>query len=165
MWLFHKKYKSDGSLEHYKAQLVANGKSQQPGIDCAETFSLVVKLATIRTVLSLVISRKWHIHQLDVKNAFLHNHLNMIVYMHQPLGFRDSNYPDYVCLLQKSIYGLKQAPRAWFQWVATFITQIGFTHNRCDSSLFIFRTETQAAYLLLYVDDIILTTSSTALLQ
>ncbi|GKE00496.1 ribonuclease H-like domain-containing protein [Tanacetum coccineum] len=89
-------------------------ESQRQGIDCDETFSPIVKPATIRTVLSLTVSRNWLIHQLDVKNAFLHGHLSEIVYMHQPPGFVDPNKPDYVCHLQRSLYGLKKAPRAWF---------------------------------------------------
>ncbi|GJT53246.1 ribonuclease H-like domain-containing protein [Tanacetum coccineum] len=109
MWLFKHKFNADGSLSRYKARLVANGRSQQQGIDCDETFSPVVKPATIRTVLSLVVSRNWPIHQLDVKNAFLHGNLSEIVYMHQPPGFVDPNKPDYVCHLQRSLYGLKQA--------------------------------------------------------
>nr|GEW48749.1 hypothetical protein [Tanacetum cinerariifolium] len=72
MWLFKHKFKVSGSLNRYKACLVANGHSQQQGIDCNETFSLVVKSATICTVLSLAVSRDWPIHQLDVKNVFLH---------------------------------------------------------------------------------------------
>ncbi|GKC30146.1 ribonuclease H-like domain-containing protein [Tanacetum coccineum] len=75
----------------------------------------VVKLATIRTVLSLAISLHWHVYHLDVKNAFLHSYLSETVSMHQPPGFRDPRHPDHVCLLQRSLYGLKQAPRAWFQ--------------------------------------------------
>ncbi|GKB55282.1 ribonuclease H-like domain-containing protein [Tanacetum coccineum] len=114
MWLYKHKYNADGSLNRYKARPVANGRSQQQGIDCDETFSPIVKPATIRTVLSLAVSRQWHIHQLDVKNAFLHGHLTKTVYMHQPPGFTDSAHSDYVCLLQKSLYGLKQAPRACF---------------------------------------------------
>ncbi|GJZ66040.1 ribonuclease H-like domain-containing protein [Tanacetum coccineum] len=110
MWLYKHKYNADGSLNRYKARLVANGRSQQQGIDCDETFSPVVKPATIRTVLSLAVCRQWPIHQLDVKNAFLHSHLTETVYMHQPPGFTDSAHSDYVCLLQKSLYGLKQAP-------------------------------------------------------
>ena len=76
IWLFKHKFHADGSLRRYKARLVANGRSQQKGIDCDETFSPVVKPATIRTVLSLAVSRDWPIHQLDVKNAFLHGHLS-----------------------------------------------------------------------------------------
>ncbi|GKE17616.1 ribonuclease H-like domain-containing protein [Tanacetum coccineum] len=143
MWLYKHKYNADGSLNRYKARLVANGRSQQQGIDCDETFSPVVKPATIRTVLSLAVSRQWPIHQLDVKNAFLYDHLTETVYMHQPPGFTDSTHFDYVCLLQKSLYGL----------------------NKTDSSLFIFHKGPDTAYLLLYVDDIILTASSTSLLQ
>ncbi|GKE38274.1 ribonuclease H-like domain-containing protein [Tanacetum coccineum] len=88
MWLYKHKYNAEGSLNRYKARLDANGRSQQQGIDCDETFSPVVKPATIRTVLSLAVSRQWHIHQLDVKNAFLHGHLTETIYMHQPPGFR-----------------------------------------------------------------------------
>ncbi|GKB35290.1 ribonuclease H-like domain-containing protein [Tanacetum coccineum] len=134
-------------------------------VDVDENFSPVVKPGTIRTVLSLAASRHWPIHQLDVKNAFLHGDLSETVYMHQPPGFRDSVYPDYVCLLQRSLYGLKQAPRAWFQRFASYITQVGFSHSRCDSSLFIYRQGTDTAYLLLYVDDIVLIASSEILLQ
>ncbi|GJU72852.1 ribonuclease H-like domain-containing protein [Tanacetum coccineum] len=149
----------------YKARLVANGRSQQQGIDCDETFSPVVKPATIRTVLSLAVSRDWPIHQLDVKNAFLHGHLSETVYMHQPPGFVDPNKPNYVCHLQRSLYGLKQAPRAWFQRFASYATRVGFQHSKTDSSLFVFHRGSDIAYLLLYVDDIILTASSSAFLQ
>nr|GFB54797.1 ribonuclease H-like domain-containing protein [Tanacetum cinerariifolium] len=109
MWLFRHKYLADDTLSRYKARLVANGSTQLEGVDVNETFSLVVKPGTIRTVLSLAASRHWPIHQLDVKNAFLHGDLFETVFMHQPPGFRDSVYPDYVYLLQRSLYGLKQA--------------------------------------------------------
>ena len=94
MWLFRHKFRSDGTLERYKAHLVVNGRAQQAGIDCDETFSPVVKPATIRVVLSLALSRHWAIHQLDVKNAFLHGHLNETVYMFQPPGFTDAERPS-----------------------------------------------------------------------
>ncbi|GJY49554.1 ribonuclease H-like domain-containing protein, partial [Tanacetum coccineum] len=76
------KFHADGTLSRYKDRLVANGSSQQLGVDFDETFSSVVKPATIRTILSLVVSRKWQIHQLDVKNAFLNGDLSETVYMH-----------------------------------------------------------------------------------
>ncbi|GJS56688.1 ribonuclease H-like domain-containing protein [Tanacetum coccineum] len=165
MWLFKHKFHADGTLSHYKARLVANDSSQQLGVDFDETFSLVVKLATIRTVLSLVVSRQWPIHQLDVKNAFLNGDLSETVYMHQPPGFVDNRYPHHVCLLQRSLYGLKQAPRAWFQRFVGYATRAGCYHSRCDSSLFIYRQGSQVSYLLIYVDDIILTASCPALLK
>ncbi|GJX47186.1 ribonuclease H-like domain-containing protein [Tanacetum coccineum] len=111
MWLFKHKFHADGTLSRYKARLVANGSSQQLGVDFDETFSLVVTPATVRTVLSLAVSHKWPIHQLDVKNAFLNGDLSETVYMHQPPGFVNNQYPHHVCLLQRSLYGLKQAPR------------------------------------------------------
>ncbi|GKE64311.1 ribonuclease H-like domain-containing protein [Tanacetum coccineum] len=139
MWLFKHKFNADGSLSKYKARLVANRRSQQQGIDCDEKFSPVVKPATIHTVLSLAVSRDWPIHQLDVKNAFLHGHLSETVYMHQPPGFVDPNKPNYVCHLQRSLYGLKQHPRAWFQRFASYATRVGFQHSKTDSSLFVLR--------------------------
>ncbi|GKA51408.1 ribonuclease H-like domain-containing protein, partial [Tanacetum coccineum] len=84
------------SLSMYKARLIANGNSQQLGVDYDETFSPVVKLTTIRTVLSLAASRHWHVHQLDVNNAFLHGTLSKTVYMHQPPGFQDPRRHDHV---------------------------------------------------------------------
>ncbi|XP_071727481.1 uncharacterized mitochondrial protein AtMg00810-like [Rutidosis leptorrhynchoides] len=83
--------------------------------------------------------------------------------MYQPLGFRSTTHPDYVCLLKKSLYGLKQAPRAWYQRFLDFASTIGFKHSRCDHSLITYHNGNDVAYLLLYVDDIILTTSSKAL--
>ncbi|KAJ0481125.1 putative RNA-directed DNA polymerase [Helianthus annuus] len=92
MWLFHHKYRSDGTLERYKARHVCDGRNQEVGIDCGETFSPVVKPAMIRTVLTLALSQSWSIHHLDVTNAFLHGNLNETVYMYQPMGFR---HPDF----------------------------------------------------------------------
>ncbi|KAK6159284.1 hypothetical protein DH2020_006598 [Rehmannia glutinosa] len=83
--------------------------------------------------------------------------------MHQPLGYRDRTHPDYVCLLRKSLYGLKQAPRAWYKRFADYVISIGFSNSKCDNSLFIYRKGFDMAYILLYVDDIILTASSNAL--
>ncbi|KAK1421243.1 hypothetical protein QVD17_23430 [Tagetes erecta] len=165
MWLFKHKFRSDGSLERYKARLVCDGRSQQVGIDCGDTFSPVVKPTTIRTVLTLALSKSWSIHQLDVTNAFLHGHLQETVYMYQPMGFRHREYPDHVCRLKKSLYGLKQAPRAWYQRFTDFVVQHGFTQCKTDNSLFIYHHGHDVAYLLIYVDDIILTTSSDQLRQ
>nr|GEW15915.1 ribonuclease H-like domain-containing protein [Tanacetum cinerariifolium] len=144
MWLFWHKYHADGSLNRYKARLVASGCNQQYRVDCSDTFSLVVKPTTIRTVLSLALARNWPVYQLDVKNAFLNDYLTETIYMYQPLGFVDSRFPHHVCRLQQSLYGLKQAPRAWFQHFVGYALRVGFTSSRCDSSLFIYQHGTEA---------------------
>ncbi|XP_051212153.1 uncharacterized mitochondrial protein AtMg00810-like [Lolium perenne] len=102
---------------------------------------------------------------MDVSNAFLHGHLQEQVYCQQLIGFVDTERPDDVCLLSRSLYGLKQAPRAWYQRIAGILHQLGFRSTRSDASPFVYRTGNDMAYLLLYVDDIILTASTAGLLR
>jgi hypothetical protein len=163
-WIFKHKFNSDGSLERYKARWILLGFTQRSGIDCDETFSPVVKTATVRIVLSLAVSGSLPVHQLDVKNVFLHVTLSNTVYCSQPTGFVDPAQLDHVCLLNKSLYGLKQALWVWYSQFATYITSLSFVEAKSDTSLFVFRRDMDTVYLLLYVDDIILTTSSIALL-
>jgi len=106
-WVYKMKRHMDGSVERYKAHLVARGFTQQEGIDYSETFSPVVKHATVRLVFSIVVSRNWKVHQLDIHNAFLNGVLTKEVYMKQPPVFVDSALSSHVCLLHKSLYGLK----------------------------------------------------------
>nr|XP_020182642.1 uncharacterized mitochondrial protein AtMg00810-like [Aegilops tauschii subsp. strangulata] len=133
-------------------------------MDFTDTFAPVVKPGTIHTVLQLAISRAWPVHQLDMSNAFLHGHLDEQVFCQQPTGFVDTTYSNHVCLLSRSLYGLKQGPRAWYQRIAAFLQQQGFQSTRSDASLFVYHQGAATAYLLLYVDDIILTASSPAFL-
>jgi len=100
-----------------------------------------------------------------VKNVFLHRTLSKTVYYAQPAGFEDTALPDHVCRLNKSLYGLKQAPRAWYSRFAAYLLSLGFTEAKSDTSLFVFRRGDDMIYLLLYVDDIVLTASSVGLLQ
>ena len=100
--------------------MVVPGFDQHAGLDYHDTFSLIVKPTTIRIILSLAISHSWVIEQLDVKNTFLHGDMTEEIYMTQPQGFVHSDYPHYVCKLNKSLYGLKQASRAWFHKFSSF---------------------------------------------
>uniref|UniRef100_J3ME16 Reverse transcriptase Ty1/copia-type domain-containing protein n=1 Tax=Oryza brachyantha TaxID=4533 RepID=J3ME16_ORYBR len=163
-WIFKHKFHYDGSHSRHKARWVVCGYSQQHGIDYNETFSPVVKPATTRVVLNLSTSSSWSIHQLNVKNAFLHGTLNETVYCQQPSGFVDPSAPHAMCLLQRSLYGLKPTPRAWYHRFTTYICQLGFTPSASDTLLFVFRDRNRLAYLLLHIDDI-LKASTTDLLQ
>nr|GEZ74520.1 ribonuclease H-like domain-containing protein [Tanacetum cinerariifolium] len=96
MWLFRHKYHAHGSLSRYKARLVANGRGQQFSVDCDDSFSHIVKPATIYTVLSLALSQNWHIHQLDVKNAFFNDDLFETMYMFQPPRFVDARFSHHL---------------------------------------------------------------------
>jgi len=154
-WVYKIKTRSDGSLERYKARLVARGFQQEYGRDYDETFAPVAHMTTVRTLLAVASVRAWSISQLDVKNAFLNGELREEVYMRPPPGYL---VPDgMVCRLRRSLYGLKQAPRAWFQRFASVIIAAGFSPSNHDPALFIHTSPRGRTLLLLYVDDMIIT--------
>jgi hypothetical protein len=101
-------------VERYKSRLVVKGYGQTYGFDYDEIFAAVAKMSTVRTLIFCAINFGWSLHQLDVKNAFLHRDLEEEVYMENPLGFENNQTLGKVCKLKKSLYGLKQSPRAWF---------------------------------------------------
>jgi len=156
-WVYKIKRKADGSVDRFKARLVAKGFEQQAGIDYTKTFSPVIKPATIRLLLALAVSFDWPIRQLDISNAFLHGCLTEEVYMEQPPGFVDTQHSTFVCKLHKAIYGLKQALRAWYTRLSQFLLDLGFTASLVDTSLFIHISGSIKIFLLIYVDDIIVT--------
>ena len=110
-WVLIKKLKSDGSLYKYKALLVSKGFTQVEGIDYEETFSLIVKFQSIRTLATLVACRDLELHQMDVKTAFLNDELEEEIYMKQPKEFMVQGHEDKVYKLNRALYGLKQASR------------------------------------------------------
>jgi hypothetical protein len=113
-WLFKIKHAADGSIEKYKARFVARGFSQKEGIDYEETFSLVARYTSIRTIIALAAKMKWKLHQMDVKTTFLNGFIEEEVYIEKPQGFEVEDRKSHVCKLKKALYGLKQAPRAWY---------------------------------------------------
>jgi len=154
-WVYKVKTRSDGSLERYKARLVARGFQQEHGRDYDETFAPVAHMTTVRTLLAVASVREWSISQLDVKNAFLNGELREEVYMQPPPGY---SVPEgMVCRLRRSLYGLKQAPRAWFQRFASVVTAAGFSASTHDPALFVHTSSRGRTLLLLYVDDMIIT--------
>ena len=107
----------------------------------------------------------WPLRQLDVKNAFLYGFLSEEVYMEQPPGYIDPQFPTHVYCLQRALYGLKQDPQAWFQRFSQLFFGIRFTTSRVDSSLFVYHSPHSVIYLLLYVDDMVITGSNSSMLS
>ena len=155
-WVFSVKLCSYGSLDRYKDRLVALGNKQEYGVDYEETFATVAKMTTIRTILAIAASQSWRLHQMDVKNAFLHSDLQEEIYMKLPFGMTTSS-PHDVCKLRRSLYGLKQAPRSWFEKFRSTLLSFSFTQSQYDSSLFLHTSTSGIVILLVYVDDIIIT--------
>jgi len=154
-WVFKVKTKSDGSIERYKARLVARGFQQTQSLDYDETFAPVAHMTTVRTLIAVVAASSWPISQMDVKNAFLHGDLTEEVYMQPPPGVVAP--PGYVCHLRRALYGLKQAPRAWHERFVSVIQADGFSASDHDPALFVHLSPRGRTSLLLYVDDMLIT--------
>ena len=112
-WVYKIKTGADGSVQRYKARLVAQGFTQKYGTDFDETFCPVVRLESLRMLIAKSVQQDLHLHQLDVTTAFLNGTLSEEVYMEQPKGFVCQGKEEFICKLKKSIYGLKQAPCCW----------------------------------------------------
>ena len=111
----------DGVVTRNKARLVAQGYSQEEGIDFEETFAPVARIEAIRKLLAFVVSQSVKLFQMDVKSAFLNGYIKEEVYVEQPPGFEDYKHPDHVFKLTKTLYGLKQAPKAWYERLNSFL--------------------------------------------
>ena len=163
-WVYKLKYKSDGTLERHKARLVALGNKQVEGVDYGETFAPVAKMGTVRLFLDTAVKNNWDVHQMDVYNAFLHGDLEEEIYMKLPPGFKASD-PAKVCRLRKSLYGLKQSPRCWFSKLSTSLKEYGFEQNLLDYSLFTLDKDGAQLRVLVYVDDLVISSSNLKIMQ
>ena len=157
-WVYKVKCNLDGSIARCKARLVAKGYAQKYGIDYEETFSLVARMTTVRTIIALAALKKWNLYQLDVKNAFLNGDLQETIYLEQPQGYVHPKYPNHVCKLKKALYGFKQAPRAWYEKLVRCLICAGFQESKADPSLYIKHDGRKILIICIYdVDDLIVT--------
>ncbi|XP_074300565.1 uncharacterized protein LOC141631842 [Silene latifolia] len=158
-WVYKIKYKADGTVERYKARLVAQGFTQTEGVDFHETYAPVAKMTSVRCMLAVAVAKGWHIEQLDVNNAFLHGDLEEEVYMRIRQGF-EKGAEMKVCKLLKSIYGLKQASRNWFAKLTVSLKNYGFIQSMADYSLFTLNRGDIFIGVLVYVDDMIVVSNN-----
>ncbi|KIM61629.1 hypothetical protein SCLCIDRAFT_121591 [Scleroderma citrinum Foug A] len=150
--VFKVKRNADGSIDHYKAQLVAKGYNQHPGFDYLQVFAPTVCLSSIRVILTLAALQDLHLHSLDVSHAYLNGEMDCEVYMAQPEGFVEGDPKAKVCLLQKAIYGSKQGGNCWNK-------KIIYIYFKDDLDL------TVTIILPVFVDDITLASKSAPAIQ
>ena len=158
-WVFRIKTEPDGK-RRFKARLVVKVYSQRKGINYAEIFFPVVKLTSIRILLTVVASENLHLEQMDVKTTFLHGDLDKEIYIQQPEEFVVPGKEHMVCKLTRSLYGLKQAPRQWYKKFDFFMTKSGFCNVEKDTCCYFKKYTDSYVFLLLYVDDMLIARSS-----
>ena len=144
---------ADGEVTRYKAQLVAQGFSQHKGIDYSETFTPVIKLASLCVFLAICTQHRWVIHQMDIKSAYLNGSITEDIYMRQLMGYKEKGSETKVAKLQKGLYGLKQAGHEWYATLHDFLIQISFCHTHADQCVFTFQRGKSTIIIPVYVDD------------
>jgi len=150
---------ADRQLTRHKSRAVARGDRQLYGRDYTDVFAPVVRRATLLSVLALATARRLHMLQLDIETAFLNGHLDETIYVQQPKGYERGD-PNKVCRLRKALYGLKQAARQWFIELVKLMDTMGMTQSQADPCLFHKDVSGERAFLLVYVDDLLLVAST-----
>ncbi|GKE36970.1 retrovirus-related pol polyprotein from transposon TNT 1-94 [Tanacetum coccineum] len=153
-WIYKVKTDEFGGVLKNKAILVAQGFKQEEGINFEESFASVARIEA---------NKNMTIFQMDVKTAFLNGELKEEVYVSQPKGFFDQEYPSHVYKLKKALYGLKQAPRAWYDMLSSFFISQHFSKGAADPTLFTRKARNDLLLVQIYVNDIIFASTSTAL--
>ena len=164
-WVYKVKTGADGSVQRYKARLVAQGFTQKYGTDFDETFCPVVRQESLRLLMALSVQHGLTVHQIDVTTAFLNGKLEEEVYMQQPNGFVCQGKEKHVCKLKKSIYGLKQSPRCWNLTLDAYLKKLKFVQTASDPCIYYRRAGGDIMYIGVYVDDIILAGGSVTQLE
>ena len=157
-WVFLVKRQSDGTIDRYKARLVARGDNQRPGIDYDQVFAPTARLGALRSVLAMAALAGDHIESIDISNAYLNGELEkeFEVYMRQPEGFQQHgpNGEQWVCRLMKGLYGLKQGGRLWYQKLGDTLDSMGFTQIQSDPSIYVWVSDGVRIILPVFVDNI-----------
>ncbi|GJT54295.1 putative ribonuclease H-like domain-containing protein [Tanacetum coccineum] len=154
-WVYKNKKDERGIVIRNKARLVAQGYTQEEGIDYDEVFATVARIEAIRLFLAYASFKDFVVYQVDVKSAFMYGKIEEEVYVCQPPGFEDPKFPDKVYKVEKVLYGLHQALRAWYETLSTYLLDNGFQSGQIDKTLFIKRIKNDILLVQVYVDDII----------
>ena len=164
-YVFTVKRNADGTIEKFKARLVADGNTQRHGVDFDRVFATVVKASTLRLLLLIAALHDYDLHQVDIRQAYIHAKLDTNLYMHPPPGVAafDDQGNRLVYKLRRSLYGLKQAGREWAVLLATFLIGWGFTRSNIDTCLYLYSDGNTMLWAAVYVDDVLLVSNDRAL--
>lgn len=157
-WVFKIKQNQDGTVDRYKARLVAGGHRQTTGIDYEEVFAPVARLETIRSLLAASVENEMYVHQMDVIAAYIQGDLSEEIYMEQPKLF--SRNENKVCLLNKPLYGLKQAGRQWYKRIDDCLQNMNFKRTETDPCVYVNSNGKSKMIIIIYVDDLILASTT-----
>ncbi|GKD65381.1 putative ribonuclease H-like domain-containing protein, partial [Tanacetum coccineum] len=152
-WVYMNKKDERGIVINNKARLVAQGYTQEEGIDYDEVFAPIVRIEAIRLFLAYASFKDFMVYWMDVKSAFLYGKMEEEVYVCQPPRFEDPDFPDIVYKVEKALYGLHQAPIAWYETLSTYLLDNGFQRGKIDKSLFIRKVKGDILIVHVYVDD------------
>ncbi|GJR67595.1 putative ribonuclease H-like domain-containing protein [Tanacetum coccineum] len=155
-WVFRNKKDERGIVIRNKARLVAQGYTQEEGIDYDEVFAPVARIEAIRLFLAYASFKDFVVYQMDVKSDFIYGKIKEEVYVCQLPGFEDPDFPDGVYKVKKALYGLHQAPRAWYETLSTYLLDNRFQRGKINKTLFTKRHKGDILLVQVYVDDIIL---------
>ncbi|GKE32824.1 retrovirus-related pol polyprotein from transposon TNT 1-94, partial [Tanacetum coccineum] len=154
-WIWKNKTDAENTVIRNMSRLVAKGYGQEEGIDFEESFAPVARLEAVRIFVAYAAHKNFLIFQMDVKTTFLNDPLKEEVFVQQPDGFVDPDFPNHVYRLKKALYGLKQAPRAWYDKISSFLIEHHFTKGIVNPTLFTRRHGDDILLVQIYVDDII----------
>jgi len=164
-WVFKTKRDSLSNIERYKTRLITKGFTQKEAIDYIKTFVPVSKKDSLCIIFASVAHFDLELQQMNVKTIFLNGDLEEEVYMRQPEDFSSSSGEHLICKLKKSIYGLKQASHQWYLKFHWIISSIGFDENLMDQCIYHKVSGNKICFLVLYVDDILLTANDQGLVH
>ena len=164
-WVFKIKYSENGDISRFKARLVAQGFTQEYGVDYFDVFAPVARQTSIRVILGIANQLKMDVHQMDVISAFLNGELQEEIFMLQPDGFEDPENPDKVCRLNKAIYGLKQSARCWNSVIDSYLIENNFSRSDADNCIYYRVTDAYVILICVYVDDTIIASDNPNVLK
>lgn len=162
-WIYRNKSNLKGNIKRNKAKLVAQGHSQEEGINYGETFATVTRLESVRFLMGITCSIWFQLYQIDVKSVYLNENLIEEVYAKQPKGFEDRDFPNHFYRLNKAPYDLKQALRSWYNTFSEFLFTKGYTRGIADMILFVMKNRNNVLLVQVYVDDLVFESHSNTL--